>query len=500
MALRNKKIKIMLSTLAIAGIIISSNSNITYAYNELSKESISTQRNIENKSYKVSNKTTAMKEDGSVSTSEHGQQTVRNCIANETLIEEVDGKIYATYEFTESLYSMLENIRISIDGVETSYDKNDDREYRVELNSIDSEVLIIVKAGPHDTYMKIDLELPENEEVKSYTMSNKTTAMKEDGSISTSEHGQQMVRNCISNETLIEEVGGKIYATYEFTESLYSMFSNIRISVDGVEASYNKNDDRKYRVELNSIDSEVLIIVKAGPHDTYMKIDLEQPGKEEVKSYTISNKTTALKEDGSVSTSEHGQQTVRNALSESTLIEEVNGKIYATYEFTEALYSMISDIRISVDGVETSYEKTDDRMYKVELNSIDSEVVITVKAGPHDTYIKVTLGNDDTGSNGSNEDSEIVPPTDEDDSANGSELEDNVEADKDESGDKDIDIETDKEDSSEEDTDGDKEASKDNNSYDKKLPQTGSVLGSTALFGTGGLLMSLAAVMKKRNN
>ena len=379
MALRNKKIKIMLSTLAIAGIIISSNSNITYAYNELSKESISTQRNIENKSYKVSNKTTAMKEDGSVSTSEHGQQTVRNCIANETLIEEVDGKIYATYEFTESLYSM---------------------------------------------------------------------------------------------------------------------FSNIRISVDGVEASYNKNDDRKYRVELNSIDSEVLIIVKAGPHDTYMKIDLEQPGKEEVKSYTISNKTTALKEDGSVSTSEHGQQTVRNALSESTLIEEVNGKIYATYEFTEALYSMISDIRISVDGVETSYEKTDDRMYKVELNSIDSEVVITVKAGPHDTYIKVTLGNDDTGSNGSNEDSEIVPPTDEDDSANGSELEDNVEADKDESGDKDIDIETDKEDSSEEDT----EASKDNNSSDKKLPQTGSVLGSTALFGTGGLLMSLAAFMKKRNN
>ena len=274
------------------------------------------------------------------------------------------------------------------------------------------------------------------------------------------------------------------------------MFSNIRISVDGVEVSYNKIDDRKYRVELNSIDSEVLIIVKAGPHDTYMKIDLEQPGKEEVKSYTISNKTTALKEDGSVSTSEHGQQTVRNALSESTLIEEVNGKIYATYEFTEALYSMISDIRISVDGVETSYEKTDDRMYKVELNSIDSEVVITVKAGPHDTYIKVTLGNDDTGSNGSNEDSEIVPPTDEDDSANGSELEDNVEADKDESGDKDIDIETDKEDSSEEDT----EASKDNNSSDKKLPQTGSVLGSTALFGTGGLLMSLAAVMKKRNN
>ena len=110
-----------------------------------------------------------MKEDGSVSTSEHGQQTVRNCIANETLIEEVDGKIYATYEFTESLYSMLEDIRISIDGVETSYDKNDDREYRVELNSIDSEVLIIVKAGPHDTYMKIDLELPEKEEVKSYT-------------------------------------------------------------------------------------------------------------------------------------------------------------------------------------------------------------------------------------------------------------------------------------------------------------------------------------------
>ncbi|MBC5996254.1 hypothetical protein EAI30_10795 [Romboutsia ilealis] len=496
MALRNKKIKIMLSTLAIAGIIISSNSNVTYAYNGLSTKSASIQRNIENKSYKVDNKTTAMKEDGSVSTSEHGQQTVRNCIANETLIEEVDGKIYATYEFTESLYSMLDDIRISIDGVQTSYDKNDDRKYRVELNSIDSEVLIIVKAGPHDTYMKIELELPEKEEVKSYTMSNKTTAMKEDGSISTSEHGQQTVRNCISNETLIEEIGGKIYATYEFTESLYSMLSDIRISVDGVQTSYDKNDDRKYRVELNSIDSEVLIIVKAGPHDTYMKIDLEHIEKEEVKSYTILNKTTALKADGSVSTSEHGQQTVRNSLSESTLIEEIDGKIYATYEFTESLYSMLSDIRISVDGVETSYEKKDDRLYKVELNSIDSEVIITVKAGPHDTYIKVTLGDDDTEADEGNEDLEIVPPTSEDDSANDSELEDGLETDKDEYGD----TETDKEENLEEDTDVDKEVSKDNDYSEEKLPQTGSVLGSTELLGTGGLLMSLAAVIKKRNN
>ena len=437
-----------------------------------------------------------MKEDGSVSTSEHGQQTVRNCIANETLIEEVDGKIYATYEFTESLYSMLDDIRISIDGVQTSYDKNDDRKYRVELNSIDSEVLIIVKAGPHDTYMKIELELPEKEEVKSYTMSNKTTAMKEDGSISTSEHGQQTVRNCISNETLIEEIGGKIYATYEFTESLYSMLSDIRISVDGVQTSYDKNDDRKYRVELNSIDSEVLIIVKAGPHDTYMKIDLEHIEKEEVKSYTILNKTTALKADGSVSTSEHGQQTVRNSLSESTLIEEIDGKIYATYEFTESLYSMLSDIRISVDGVETSYEKKDDRLYKVELNSIDSEVIITVKAGPHDTYIKVTLGDDDTEADEGNEDLEIVPPTSEDDSANDSELEDGLETDKDEYGD----TETDKEENLEEDTDVDKEVSKDNDYSEEKLPQTGSVLGSTELLGTGGLLMSLAAVIKKRNN
>ena len=496
MALRNKKIKIMLSTLAIAGIIISSNSNVTYAYNGLSTKSASIQRNIENKSYKVDNKTTAMKEDGSVSTSEHGQQTVRNCIANETLIEEVDGKIYATYEFTESLYSMLDDIRISIDGVQTSYDKNDDRKYRVELNSIDSEVLIIVKAGPHDTYMKIELELPEKEEVKSYTMSNKTTAMKEDGSISTSEHGQQTVRNCISNETLIEEIGGKIYATYEFTESLYSMLSDIRISVDGVQTSYDKNDDRKYRVELNSIDSEVLIIVKAGPHDTYMKIDLEHIEKEEVKSYTILNKTTALKADGSVSTSEHGQQTVRNSLSESTLIEEIDGKIYATYEFTESLYSMLSDIRISVDGVETSYEKKDDRLYKVELNSIDSEVIITVKAGPHDTYIKVTLGDDDTEADEGNEDLEIVPPTSEDDSANDSELEDGLETDKDEYGD----TETDKEENLEEDTDVDKEVSKDNDYSEEKLPQTGSVLRSTELLGTGGLLMSLAAVIKKRNN
>lgn len=41
---------------------------------------------------------------------------------------------------------------------------------------------------------------------------------------------------------------------------------------------------------------------------------------------------------------------LRDALSENTLIEVKNGKIYITLEFTDSQYSLIDNIRIAVDG------------------------------------------------------------------------------------------------------------------------------------------------------
>lgn len=98
----------------------------------------------------------------------------------------------------------------------------------------------------------------------------------------------------------------------------------------------------------------------------------------ENKKYTVKNKIEYIK-DGQVST--NGYDKLRAALSEDTLIEVINNKIYMTLEFATPesgdQYSMIDNISITVDGKTTNFTKTDDRKYTVELGSLDSAIQLT---------------------------------------------------------------------------------------------------------------------------
>lgn len=117
----------------------------------------------------------------------------------------------------------------------------------------------------------------------------------------------------------------------------------------------------------------------------------------EDKTYLVTNKIEYIK-DGETITSGHGYESLREALSENTLIEVKNGKVYMTLEFTDAQYSLIDNISITVDGKTTNFEKSSNRKYTVELANLDSNIQLSYNVNipvpnmpPHSFTVNVKL-------------------------------------------------------------------------------------------------------------
>ena len=114
------------------------------------------------------------------------------------------------------------------------------------------------------------------------------------------------------------------------------------------------------------------VYADSNTNTTVVERTLENPN------YTVKNKIEYIK-DGQVSTD--GYEKLRAALSEDTLIEVKNNKIYMTLEFATPesgdQYSMIDNIAITVDGKTTKFTKSDTRKYTVELGSLDSTIQLS---------------------------------------------------------------------------------------------------------------------------
>ncbi|RDY25469.1 DUF5011 domain-containing protein [Romboutsia weinsteinii] len=116
----------------------------------------------------------------------------------------------------------------------------------------------------------------------------------------------------------------------------------------------------------------------------------------ENRTYTVKNNVLYIK-DGQVSDS--GADKIRNNISEDTLIEVIDGKIYMTVEFTQAQYSMIDNVSISVDGNTQSFERSESRKYRVEIGRLDSDIRLFFDVNipvpgmpPHSFETKLELG------------------------------------------------------------------------------------------------------------
>ena len=368
MALRKRGLKVAVTTMAIISVISSGGLNNIYADGSITKNTTAIERTLEDKTYSVTNKIEYIKDD-EIITSGHGYQSLRDSLSENTIIEVKNSKIYMTLEFTDSQYILIDNIRVTVDGKTTNFEKSSDKKYTVELESLDSNIQLsynvnipIPNMPPHDFTVNVKLaETPELE-----TKNNAPVINVVDLSIYVGDKFDPL-SGATSGVATDEEDG--------------DLTSKIEV-VGDVDTTKAGN----YTVTYKVTDSQGATTTK-----TITVIVLEKEASSEDKlengKYTIKNTTTYS------GNSSMGSSMVRNSLKETSYIEVKDGKMYATLEFASDLYKTMENIKISVDGVNVAItEDKDNAKVTFEVNSVNSKIGVSAYITAMGMNISYTVG------------------------------------------------------------------------------------------------------------
>ena len=368
MALRKKGLKVAVTAMAIISVITSGGLNNIYADGSIDKNVTVIERTLEDKVYSVANKIEYVK-DGEIITSGHGYQSLRDALSENTLIEVKNGKIYITLEFTDSQYSLIDNIRIAVDGKTTNFEKSSNRKYTVELASLDSNIQLsynvnipVPNMPPHD--FTVNVKLAETPELETK-----------------------------NNAPVINVTDSLIYVGDEF-DALSGATSGIAIDKeDGdltskIEVVGNVDTTKagNYTVTYKVTDSEGATTTKT---ITVTVLEKEAVSGEKLEDgkYKIKNTTTYS------GNSSMGSSMVRNSLKEISYIEVKDGKMYATLEFASDLYKTMENIKISVDRANVAItEDKNNAKVTFEVNSVDSKIGVSAYITAMGMNINYTVG------------------------------------------------------------------------------------------------------------
>ena len=368
MALRKKGLKVAVTAMAIISVITSGGLNNIYADGSIDKNITVIERTLEDKVYSVANKIEYVK-DGEIITSGHGYQSLRDALSENTLIEVKNGKIYITLEFTDSQYSLIDNIRIAVDGKTTKFEKASNRKYTVELASLDSNIQLsynvnipVPNMPPHDFTVNVKLaETPELETKNNAPVINVT-----DSSIYVGDEFDAL-SGATSGVATDKEDG--------------DLTSKIEV-VGNVDTTKAGN----YTVTYKVTDSEGATTTKT---ITVTVLEKEAVSGEKLEDgkYKIKNTTTYS------GSSSMGSSMVRNSLKETSYIEVKDGKMYATLEFASDLYKTMENIKISVDGANVAItEDKNNAKVTFEVNSVDSKIGVSAYITAMGMNINYTVG------------------------------------------------------------------------------------------------------------
>ncbi|WP_312258175.1 NEAT domain-containing protein [Romboutsia ilealis] len=351
MALRKKGLKVAVTAMAIISFITSGGLNNIYADSSIDKNVTVIERTLEDKVYSVANKIEYIK-DGEIITSGHGYQSLRDALSENTLIEVKNGKIYMTLEFTDSQYSIIDTIKISVDGKTTNFEKSSDRKYTVELTSLDSNIQLSYN---------VNVPVP-NMPPHSFTVNVKL-----------SDTPELETKN---NAPVINVKDKTIYVGEEF-DALSGATSGVATdNEDGDLTSklevVSKVDTTKpgtYEVTYKVADSEGLVTTKTIKVTVLEKEEVKPNGLENGK-YKIKN-TTVYSGNSSMGTS-----MVRNSLEEVSYLEVKDGKVYLTLEFAKDMHGMMENIKLTVDAAAVN-PTINGTKYTFEVNSVSSKIGIS---------------------------------------------------------------------------------------------------------------------------
>ena len=290
--------------------------------------------------------------------SEHGNSSARRAIESETLISVENGRTYLTITFS-SMYSMLENISVSLDGKKLDIvEDSNARTVTFEVPSVDTEVLLgmNIKGMNHpvdfyvindmDTLAKISEEtvpeVPETPETKPETTpdtdNNGSTAETIPGTkVYTIENevyhenatGMTMARKYLNSTSKVEEVNGKYYVTMTFTGVEY--MNNHQIYVNGSKVDAEIVESTSSKIALRFAVESLSDSIKVGTYVIPMgrTIDFDVKMLEDTLTLVDGNVEEDKEEDSTNNSTGNNSSSTNNSTSNSAdnkVEEETNVK------------------------------------------------------------------------------------------------------------------------------------------------------------------------------
>ena len=301
--------------------------------------------------------------------SEHGNSSARRAIESETLIKVENGKTYLTITFS-SMYSMLENISVSLDGKKLDIvEDSNARTVTFEVPSVDTEVLLgmNIKGMNHpvdfyvindmDTLAKISEEtdnpaeddkndtvpeVPETPEVKpettpdsgnngegSETIPGTKVYTIENQVYHENATGMTMARQYLNSTSKVEDINGKRYVTMTFTGVEY--MNNHQIYVNGSKVDAEIVESTSSKIALRFAVESLSDSIKVGTYVIPMgrTIDFDVKMLEDTLTLVDGNVEEDKEEDSTNNSTGNNSSSTNNSTSNSAdnkVEEETNVK------------------------------------------------------------------------------------------------------------------------------------------------------------------------------
>lgn len=294
--------------------------------------------------------------------SEHGNSSARRAIESETLISVENGRTYLTITFS-SMYSMLENITVSLDGrkLEIVEDANA-KTITFEVPSVNTEVLLgmNIKGMNHpvdfyvvndmDTLAKIseEIDTPAEDDREEIVPETPETTPDTDNNGSASgiipgtkvytiknevyhenATGMTMARQYLNSTSKVEEVNGKYYVTMTFTGVEY--MNNHQIYVNGSKVDAEIVESTSSKIALRFAVESLSDSIKVGTYVIPMgrTIDFDVKMLEDTLTLVDGNVEEDKEEDSTNNSTGNNSSSTNNSTSNSAdnkVEEETNVK------------------------------------------------------------------------------------------------------------------------------------------------------------------------------
>ena len=294
--------------------------------------------------------------------SEHGNSSARRAIESETLISVENGRTYLTITFS-SMYSMLENISVSLDGkkLEIVEDANA-KTITFEVPSVNTEVLLgmNIKGMNHlvdfyvvndmDTLAKIseEIDTPAEDDREEIVPETPETTPDTDNNGSASgiipgtkvytiknqvyhenATGMTMARQYLNSTSKVEEVNGKYYVTMTFTGVEY--MNNHQIYVNGSKVDAEIVESTSSKIALRFAVESLSDSIKVGTYVIPMgrTIDFDVKMLEDTLTLVDGNVEEDKEEDSTNNSTGNNSSSTNNSTSNSAdnkVEEETNVK------------------------------------------------------------------------------------------------------------------------------------------------------------------------------